>query len=221
MKKIQGKLTYANVVASLALFIAIGGASAFAANQLGKNSVGPKQLQKNAVTTAKIKANAVTGAKVKVATLGKVPSAQSADHASSADDAGKLGGVAAARYLTVGSKLGSGETEVGVFAASAGVGGVGQAAINFSPRLPGSVPSENAQILAPAATSAGCPGPRSAAPGFLCVYEVQIGGMTSPTFGSTIPDASSDVAEPEGAVIVFTGTAANGNARGSWAYTAR
>jgi hypothetical protein len=33
-------LTYANVVATLALFIAIGGTTAFAASQLGKCSFG-------------------------------------------------------------------------------------------------------------------------------------------------------------------------------------
>ena len=88
LKPLQGKLTYANVVATLALFIAIGGASAFAASQLGKNTVGPKQLKKNAVTTAKIKNEAVSAGKVKkgtltgtqinVSTLGTVPSAMSA-----------------------------------------------------------------------------------------------------------------------------------------------
>ena len=87
------KLTYANVVATLALFIAIGGASAFAASHLGKNSVGTKQLKKNSVTTAKIKKGAVTGAKVKkgtltgkqinASTLGTVPTAQSANVANS------------------------------------------------------------------------------------------------------------------------------------------
>ena len=59
------KLSYSNVVSTLALFIAIGGASAFAASQLSKNSVGAKQLKKNSVTSAKIKKNAVTGAKIK------------------------------------------------------------------------------------------------------------------------------------------------------------
>ncbi|MGZ3386977.1 MAG: hypothetical protein ACXVB5_18970 [Isosphaeraceae bacterium] len=58
------KLTYANVVATLALFIAIGGASAFAASQLGKNSVGTKQLKKNSVTGAKVKNGSLTGADV-------------------------------------------------------------------------------------------------------------------------------------------------------------
>ena len=81
------KLTYANVVATLALFIALGGATALAASHLGKNSVGTKQLKKNSVTTAKIKKNAVTGAKIKLSSLGTVPSAT---HATSADIANSL-----------------------------------------------------------------------------------------------------------------------------------
>src|ERR1700755_226048 len=46
-------LTYANVAASLALFLALGGA-AYAATQLPKNSVGTNQIRKEAVTAAKI-----------------------------------------------------------------------------------------------------------------------------------------------------------------------
>jgi hypothetical protein len=46
-------LTYANVAATLALFLALGGA-AYAATQLPRNSVGTAQLRKEAVTTAKI-----------------------------------------------------------------------------------------------------------------------------------------------------------------------
>jgi hypothetical protein len=52
-------------MATIAIFLALGGASAFAATQLAKNSVGTKQLKKNAVTTAKLKKNAVTTAKLK------------------------------------------------------------------------------------------------------------------------------------------------------------
>ncbi|HZO06234.1 MAG TPA: hypothetical protein VFB52_07590 [Solirubrobacterales bacterium] len=66
MKKLfKGRLTYANVVATLALCIAVGGASAFAATQLPKNSVTAKQIKNNAVTTAKLKKEAVTTAKIK------------------------------------------------------------------------------------------------------------------------------------------------------------
>jgi hypothetical protein len=57
-------LTYANVIATLALFLALGG-GAIAASQVGKKSVGTPQLKANAVTTAKIKKNAVTNAKIK------------------------------------------------------------------------------------------------------------------------------------------------------------
>src|SRR6478672_7707430 len=85
MKQIRRHLTYANVLSSITAFVVLCGASAFAAGQLAKNSVGTKQLKKNAVTaakikkkavtTAKIKGDAVTGAKVNESTLGTVPSA--------------------------------------------------------------------------------------------------------------------------------------------------
>lgn len=64
MKYLRCRLTYANVIATLALFLALGGATAFAASQLGKNSVGSKQLKKNSVTAVKIKDGAVTQAKI-------------------------------------------------------------------------------------------------------------------------------------------------------------
>ncbi len=51
--RIRPRLTYANVVASLALFIAMGG-GAYAATLPG-NSVGTRQLKDNAVTSSKVK----------------------------------------------------------------------------------------------------------------------------------------------------------------------
>jgi hypothetical protein len=65
LKQLRQRLTYANVMSSIAVFLILGGATAFAAVQLGKNSVGSKQLKKNAVTAAKIKKSAVTTAKIK------------------------------------------------------------------------------------------------------------------------------------------------------------
>jgi hypothetical protein len=69
VKQIRKRLTYANVMSSLAVFLVVGGASAFAASHLGKNSVGTKQLKANAVTTAKIKKEAVTAKKIKKGTI--------------------------------------------------------------------------------------------------------------------------------------------------------
>jgi hypothetical protein len=64
MKAIGRRLTYANVVSTLALFLVLAGGAAYAA-KVAKKSVGPSQLKANAVTTAKIKANSVTTRKIK------------------------------------------------------------------------------------------------------------------------------------------------------------
>jgi hypothetical protein len=64
VKKIRKRLTYANVMSSIAVFLVLGGA-AFAASQLPRNSVGTRQLKAGAVTTAKLHSNAVTKAKIK------------------------------------------------------------------------------------------------------------------------------------------------------------
>ncbi len=86
MKSVRTRLTYANVMSSIAVFLVLGGV-AFAASQLPKNSVGTKQLKNKAVTTKKIKNNAVTGAKVNESTLGEVPSATNATNAVNAQTA--------------------------------------------------------------------------------------------------------------------------------------
>jgi hypothetical protein len=97
------KLSYANVVSTICLFLLLGGA-AVAATVLPKNSVGTKQLKNKSVTTAKIKDGAVTGSKVQVSSLGTVPSAASAASANSANtaataaNANALGGQPASAY---------------------------------------------------------------------------------------------------------------------------
>ena len=61
MNQIRKRLTYANVMSSIAVFLVLGGA-AFAAVKLPKNSVGTKQLKNNAVTSAKVKDGSLLGA---------------------------------------------------------------------------------------------------------------------------------------------------------------
>jgi hypothetical protein len=94
-------ITYGNVMATIAVFIALGGAS-YAALKPPKNSVGSRQLKKGAVTEAKIKNEAVTAAKVRkgtltgtqinASTLGEVPAA------AKAADAATLGGLASSNF---------------------------------------------------------------------------------------------------------------------------
>jgi len=55
MRKLRSRLTYANVVSTLALFLALSGSAVLAAEKLGKNVVGPRQIKKNAVRTSEVK----------------------------------------------------------------------------------------------------------------------------------------------------------------------
>lgn len=99
MKQIRKRLTYANVMSSLAVFMVLGGASAVAATKIGtpqlkagavktgklaKEAVKAGKLAKNAVTTPKIANDAVTGEKVNESTLGEVPKAAFATSAQNA-----------------------------------------------------------------------------------------------------------------------------------------
>ncbi len=59
------KLSYANVTSTLALFIALSGATAFAATKLPDRSVGEFQLRPGAVTAEKLRKAAVTAPKIK------------------------------------------------------------------------------------------------------------------------------------------------------------
>ena len=98
LARLTQRLSYANVIATVALFLALGG-GAYAAFHLPKNSVGSKNIKKHAVKakhlakgavkTAAVKKKAITGGKVKPDTLtgkqikesslGKVPKATNSD----------------------------------------------------------------------------------------------------------------------------------------------
>lgn len=106
MKVLLEKLTYANVMATIAVFVALGGAS-YAAVSLPRNSVGANQIKDRAIGAAKLKGGAVTapkigkeavtGSKIKLSTVGTVPSAQ---RAASADNAQLVGGSTVAQITS-------------------------------------------------------------------------------------------------------------------------
>jgi hypothetical protein len=98
VKQIRKRITYANVMSSIAVFLVLGGGAAYAAKKIGtneikgnsittgklkKNAVTSSKIKKNAITTAKIKNGAVTGPKINLGTLGTVPSANTANVANS------------------------------------------------------------------------------------------------------------------------------------------
>ncbi len=66
---LRQRLSYANVVATLALVLAIGGGTVYAAVKLGKNDVKSKNIAKGAVKTGDLAKNAVKSPKVKDGTI--------------------------------------------------------------------------------------------------------------------------------------------------------
>ena len=112
MSGLKGKLTYANVMVTILAFVVLAGGGAYAASKLAKNSVGTKQLKKSAVTGEKVKDNSLTGADIDASTLGKVPSASSADKATNAGHADSASAAASATHAgdsdTVGGVAASG-----------------------------------------------------------------------------------------------------------------
>jgi hypothetical protein len=60
----RARLSYANVMATIAVFLALGGTSV-AAVQLARNSVGAKQIKRDAVRAAELRAGAVRSAEVR------------------------------------------------------------------------------------------------------------------------------------------------------------
>ncbi len=178
MKQIRKRLTYANVMSSIAVFLVLGGATALAASQLGKNTVGSKQLKKNSVTSAKIKNKAVTtskiadkavtgaqvadgsltGTDINPSTIGTVPSAT---HANSADAASGL------------TTLPSGKSESGFYATGGGESEEGYVAqgLTFQQPLAAPIPEGNVEWLLEGETSSACPGVGRAAPNHVCLYD--------------------------------------------------
>lgn len=75
MRTLRDKLTYANVISTLCLFMLLGG-GAYAASQLSKNSVGAKQLKNNAVTGKKIKKATIDASKLTPAAVSALKGAK-------------------------------------------------------------------------------------------------------------------------------------------------
>jgi hypothetical protein len=218
LERLRRNLTYANVMATIAVFLVLAGGTAFAATEmLAKNSVGTQQIKKEAVTPAKLSKAAkatLTGPQGATGVTGPTgPQGSKGERG----DAGEKGESASSTPVLL-----SGETEFGVWGAAAERSNYGVAAINFVPRLQGPVPSSNVKFLNEGETSPECPGFRSAVTGYLCVYtEYTAGGMEFRGFDSGFD--GSERAESAG-ILVYLWTPPKGlqgaNIIGNWAYTA-
>ncbi len=73
--KLRHRLTYANVMSTLAVFVALGGSSYAAVKISGAN------IKNRSISASKLKKNTLTGLQVKESTLGRVTRARVADNA--------------------------------------------------------------------------------------------------------------------------------------------
>jgi hypothetical protein len=210
MKHLLSKLTYANVMATIAVFVALGGAG-YAATQLPKNSVGTEQLKKGAVTATKL-------SKAARATL-----------AGDADPQGKESprgpeGVPGKNVAAM--PLPSKATETGVFAAAAGgettvAGQLMTAVVQFVQPLPMPVESRHVITLKQNESSAQhCPGEGQAAPGYFCAYvSYELGASFFSPFEN--PATGGDGTGVDGTnAFVKTTAQGTGAIGGTWAVTA-
>jgi hypothetical protein len=89
--RLRRQLSYANVMASIAVFVALGGISYAAATINGskiiKGTVGASKLKNGTLTSTQVKQNSLTGSVIDESSLGTVPSAQTASNATTAGSA--------------------------------------------------------------------------------------------------------------------------------------
>jgi hypothetical protein len=211
MKQLLSKLTYANVMATIAVFIALGGAS-YAAMKLPKNSVGTEQLKKGAVTATKLS----KAARATLAGDGD-PQVKEGPH-------GKEG--TPGKNVTAAMPLPSKATETGVFAAASGsetavAGQLMTAVVQFVQPLTEPLDSHHVVTLKQSESSADhCPGIGQAAPGFFCAYVgYELGASFFSPFENPATGANGTGVDGANAFVKSTanGTGAIG---GTWAVTA-
>lgn len=206
MKKISSRLTFANVIACLALFVALGGAS-YAATQLPKNSIGSKQIKKGSIQLNDLSKGARSRLAGAVGARGPV---------------GQTGPAGPAGPQT--STLASGQTLRGVFnldfQAAAGGDGLGDD-ISFGLNLP---QAPRVEIVDPETTTPNCQGSvqnPQAARGFLCVYEIFEDNTGTFAVCDSECETEGPAAEAWGAEIyLFAKAKGRAFVDGAWATTA-
>jgi hypothetical protein len=216
MKSVRKRLTYANVMSSIAVFLVLGGATAFAASSLGKNTVGAKQLKKHAVTLAKISPSAkaaLTGAAGARGATGATGATGTAGTAGAAGTKGKEGEPGPLLEF-----LPSGMTLRGTysFAGHHATGYVQTTAISYQFVL--SFSPQSHVIAVSGAPTTECPGTAEApqaAPGSLCVYETRDDSGT----GLLV---SNEIAEGHFGTVLYSnvGVDTDYQLNGTWAVTA-
>jgi hypothetical protein len=231
LKRIRSKLTYANVMATVAVFMVLTGIGFAVAKSLPKKSVGKKQLRNAAVTSKKIAKNAVTAPKIKAGAVGRSEVANGAVGTSEIANMAVTRSKIADSAIPLIGTLRTGQTLRGSFNIGGGAGGGAAQTIRsgetfqFPLNNAPSGPAANvidASVATPAFTS-NCNGlsggnqqTPNAAAGQLCVYIT----FKSANFTSLALDSGALTRLGFGLTADFSSGALTSQVRGQWAVTA-
>jgi hypothetical protein len=112
---VWSKLTYSNVMSTIAVFLALGGVG-YAVSQLPKNSVGPRQIKKNAVSSSKVKNKSLAISDFSSKTRSKLTGARGPQGAAGQPgQTGQTGPTGPAGATLIDSPVPSGKTIKGVW----------------------------------------------------------------------------------------------------------
>lgn len=112
--RLRRHLSYANVMASIAVFVALGGVGYAAAtidgNSIVKRTIGAGKLKNGTLTSNQVKQNALTGSVIDESTLGTVPTAATATSAATATNATSADSAKTATSADTAGSAGTAET---------------------------------------------------------------------------------------------------------------
>jgi hypothetical protein len=229
------RITYANVVATLALVFAMSGGALAAKHYLvtSPKQISPKVLKSFSTTNTALfkklsktvtvtkastatKADSATtagtaGSATTATTATNATNATNASKATTASNASALGGVGPSGYQA--SVLATGQTELGDYATwGSGAGYLGTSETFRIPLSAGLDSSHVHFIKEGGASTSECPGKSSApaaASGNLCVYEVGVGGAVE---AEIFPQAnpSGEGTDPYGFGVYFNASGSGG-----------
>lgn len=247
LQHLGARLTYANVMSTIAVFVALGGSS-YAAVKVGtreiannsvrsidirKNEVSGSDIRKGQVRGSDLRNNDVSGGDLRNGSVAgadvKDGSLASVDLAPNAIDGRSIANLTAGDFAPgqlpdpVPATLPSGKTLRGVYAAAVtggpGDSGIGRTAISFSFPL---AAAPGSSYLPNGGSNASCPGSAqdpSATAGNLCVYEAGTSGPVALT-GIFDPLTGVNFRASRFGAVAFVNGDAGATVRGSWAVTA-
>jgi hypothetical protein len=194
------RLSYANVVATLALVLALGGGTAWATNYI-------------IVSTHQIRPSVLKSLRGNRGPRGYAGTDGTNGTNGTNGPTGPAG--APGSNLTAETVLPSGQSESGTYGGSGGTGVDFGITVQYTEPLASPIARSN--IVETYSTTSNCPGQGQAARGYLCLYDLQNYGST---FEGPIDNYDELPSPDPGALLYYASDEASGYAWGTWTVTA-